>query len=169
MNEAHLLIDANRSRVGLKRSQERHSALGLNIARDSGDKSLGIPATTKVRVRADRDHLCENGGRQSLARHCSEASTTANPHEPAKLGSAFAKRASFCQGGESHHLGKIRGLQRENSLGKGRSIRNRRAHHLNERSTANKLPARRNLGQIFKKENRDIALGHNLCEVRVCL
>jgi hypothetical protein len=38
MDKAHLLIDANSSRVGLKRGQEWYAALGMNVARDCGDK-----------------------------------------------------------------------------------------------------------------------------------
>jgi hypothetical protein len=49
MDKAHLLIDANGSRVGLKRDQEWHAALGMNVARDFGDKSLSIPAAAEVR------------------------------------------------------------------------------------------------------------------------
>ena len=57
MDEAHLLIDANSSRVGLKRGQERDAALGVNVARDCGDKSLSIAAAAEVRVCADGTHF----------------------------------------------------------------------------------------------------------------
>src|SRR5437899_2793797 len=79
MNKTHLLIDANSSRVGLKRGQERHAALGVNVARDCGDKSLSIAVAAEVRVRADSAHFREAGRSQSLASHCSEAAIDANP------------------------------------------------------------------------------------------
>src|ERR1700724_1700073 len=44
-----------------------------------------------------------------------------------------------------------------------------RAHHLNERSTAENLPIRRRLGWAFEKEDGDIALRHNGGQVGVCL
>src|ERR1700736_3175574 len=112
MDEAHLLIDANSSRVGLKRGEERHAALGVNVACDCGDKSLRIAATAEVRVRADGAHFREAGRGQSLASHCSEAAVDANPHEPAELGSMVAERPRLCEAREGYHLRIIRGLHR---------------------------------------------------------
>ena len=62
MEKAHLLIDTNSCRVGFKRSQEWHPAVGLNVARDYGDKSLRIAAAAEVSVRADRAYFREAGG-----------------------------------------------------------------------------------------------------------
>jgi hypothetical protein len=71
MDKAHLLIDANSSRVCRKRGKERYTALGVNVARDCGDKSLSIAAASEVRVCADGTHFREAGRGQSLTSHCS--------------------------------------------------------------------------------------------------
>src|SRR5712691_3662936 len=104
-----------------------------------------VAATAEVRVRADGAHFREAGRGQSLTSHCGEAAVDVNPHEPAEFGSVFAERPRLCEAGEGYHLGKIRGLYREDSLAERGPIRNRRADHLNKRSTAKKLPVRRNL------------------------
>src|ERR1700757_674836 len=109
MDEAHPLIDANSSRVGLKRGQEWHAALGMHVARDCGDKSLSIAAAAEVRVRADGAHFHEAGPGQSLASHCGEAAIDANPHKPAEVGSMVAERPRLCEAREGYHLWKICG------------------------------------------------------------
>src|SRR5260370_23150766 len=127
MDKAHLLIDANSSCVGLKRGQKRNAALGVNVARDCGDKSLSIAAAAEVRVRADGAHFPECGRSQSLASHCGEAAIDANPQKPAELGSLVAERSRLCEASEGYHLGKIHGLHPEDSVGESGLIRNRRA------------------------------------------
>src|ERR1700722_14427832 len=112
MDEAHLLIDANSSRVGLKRGQERHAALEVNVARDCGDKSPSIAAAAEVRGCADGTHLREAGRCQSLTSHCGEADIDANPHEPAEVGSMVAERPRLCEAREGYHIGEIRGRHR---------------------------------------------------------
>ena len=86
MDKAHLLIDADSCRVGLKRGQERRAALGVNVARDCCDKRLSIAAAAEVWVCADCAHLRETGGGKSLAGHRSEAAIDANSHEPPEVG-----------------------------------------------------------------------------------
>jgi hypothetical protein len=78
-----------------------------------------------------------------------------------------AERPRLCETGEDYHLGKVRRLHRDDSLGETELIWNRRADHLDECSPAEKLPARRNPRCIFKKENRNISFRHNSREVRV--
>jgi hypothetical protein len=81
MDKAHLLVDANSSRVGLKR-QEWDTALGMNVARDCGDKSLSIAGAAEVRV-CRRHALPRSRPGPIVDSHFGEAAIDANPHEPA--------------------------------------------------------------------------------------
>src|ERR1700750_1108799 len=109
MDKAHLLIDA---RVCRKRGKERYTALGVNVARDCGDKSLSIAAASEVRVFADGTHFREAGRGQSLTSHCGEAAIAPNPHEPREGGSMVAEWPRLCEAREGYHLGEIRGRHR---------------------------------------------------------
>jgi len=169
MDEADLLIDANGSRVVLERGQERHAARSVNVARDRGDKSLGIATAAEVRVSADGTDFRKTGWGQSLAGHGGEPAADANSQVPSELSGMVAEGPRLGERSEGQHLGIIRRLHGHDGLRERGLSWNRRADHLNESAATDKLPSRRNRGLILKKKNRNIAFGHDGGEVCICL
>ena len=169
MDEADLLIDANGSRVVLERGQERHAASRVDVACDRGDKSLGVSAAAEVRVRADGTDLHKAGRGQSLAGHGGEPAVDANSQVSSDLSSMVAEGPRLGERSEGQHLGIIRRLHGHDGLRERGLSWNRRADHLNESATTDKLPSGGKRGLILKKENRNIAFRHDGGEVCICL